>query len=116
VTFSAGILRRQLGEFQAVAGKPSRYVVAFSGGLDSTVLLHALVSLQAELGIPIVAVHVDHGLHEDSGAWNAHCEELAGKLGVEYRCRSVIVQQESGKGPEASARDARYTALHAELE
>lgn len=115
MTLSAGILRRQLRELEAVAGKPSRYVIAFSGGLDSTVLLHALVSLREQLGIPMVTIHVDHGLHEDSGAWSEHCNSVATELGVDYLCRSVTVQLESGKGPEASARDARYAALHAEL-
>lgn len=116
MTLSAGILLQQLGELEAVAGKPSRYVVAYSGGLDSTVLLHALLSLREELGIPIVAIHIDHGLHADSGSWSEHCRLIAEDLGVDYLCRSVTVQLESGKGPEASARDARYTALHAELE
>jgi tRNA(Ile)-lysidine synthase len=116
VTLSAGVLQRQLEAFEAVAGRPSRYVVAFSGGLDSSVLLHALVSLRGEPGIPIIAIHIDHGLQEDSGTWSSHCKETAEKLGVDYRCRSVMVQLESGKGPEASARDARYSALHAELE
>lgn len=115
MTISAGILRQQLRELEAVAGKPSRYVIAFSGGLDSTVLLHALVSLRDEPGIPIVAIHVDHGLHEDSGAWSEHCKSAAEKLGVDYLCLSVTVQLESGQGPEASAREARYAALHAEL-
>lgn len=115
MTLSAGTLRRKLGELEAVAGKPSRYVIAFSGGLDSTVLLHALASLQAEENVPLLAIHVDHGLQEDSGAWSEHCEAIAEKLGIDYLCRSVTVQLESGKGPEASARDARYTALHAEL-
>ena len=115
MTISAGILRQQLRELEAVAGKPSRYVIAFSGGLDSTVLLHALVSLRDEFGIPIVAIHVDHGLHEDSGAWSEHCKVVAEELGVDYLYRSVTVQLESGKGPEASAREARYAALHAEL-
>ena len=115
MTLSAGTLRRKLGELEAVAGKPSRYVIAFSGGLDSTVLLHALASLQAEQGVPLFAIHVDHGLQEDSGAWSEHCATIADELGIDFLCRSVTVQLESGKGPEASARDARYTALHAEL-
>lgn len=115
MTLSAGILLQQLGELEAVAGKPSRYVVAFSGGLDSTVLLHALLSSQKDHGIPIVAIHIDHGLHEDSGSWSEHCKLIAQELGVDYLCRSVVVQLESGKGPEASAREARYSALHAEL-
>lgn len=113
--FETGILRQQLLELEAVAGKPSRYLIAFSGGLDSTVLLHALVALREELGISLLAIHVDHGLQEDSGAWSEHCREVAQELGVDYRCRTVTVQLESGKGPEASARDARYAALHREL-
>lgn len=115
MTLSAAVLRQQLEELEAIAGKPSRYVVAFSGGLDSTVLLHALVSLCAESAVPILALHVDHGLHEDSAAWSKHCETIAEGLGVDYLCLSVSVQLESGKGPEASARDARYSAMHAEL-
>jgi len=115
VTLNTGILRQQLAELETVAGKPSRYVIAFSGGLDSTVLLHAFVSLREELEIPLLAIHVDHGLQEDSGAWSDHCREVAQELGVDYRCRAVTVQLESGKGPEASAREARYTALHGEL-
>lgn len=115
MTLSAGILLQQLRDLETVAGKPSRYVVAFSGGLDSTVLLHVLVSQREALGVPIVAIHIDHGLHEDSGAWSKHCELAAKDLGVDYLCRSVTVQLESGKGPEASAREARYAALQAEL-
>ena len=115
MTFSVETLRARFEELQTVAGTPSRLVLAFSGGLDSTVLLHALASLQAEHPVALRAVHVDHGLQEDSAAWSAHCREAARALGVDYLCRSVTVQLESGKGPEASARDARYGALHAEL-
>lgn len=116
MTFNSGSLLQRLGKLEAGAGKPARYVVAFSGGLDSTVLLHALVSLRAELDSPVVAIHVDHGLHGDSGSWNEHCRSVAEALDVDYLCRSVTVQLESGKGPEASAREARYAALHAQLE
>lgn len=115
MTLNTEILRQQLRELEAVAGKPSRYVVAFSGGLDSTVLLHALASLREVLEIPLLAIHVDHGLQEDSGAWSEHCRSTAEQLGIDYLCRAVTVQLESGKGPEASARDARYAALHDEL-
>ena len=114
MTFSSGQLREQLAALEERAARPARYVIAFSGGLDSTVLAHALV--QDDTRVPVVAVHIDHGLHEDSGAWGAHCAAFAESIGVEYRCREVTVQLESGKGPEASAREARYTALHGELQ
>ena len=112
---NAETLLLKLRELEAVAGRPSRYVVAFSGGLDSTVLLHALVPLREELRVPLLAIHVDHGLQQDSGAWSKHCRGVAERLGVDFLSRSVEVQLESGKGPEASARDARYNALHSEL-
>jgi tRNA(Ile)-lysidine synthase len=66
--------------------------------------------------VPIIAVHIDHGLHEDSASWSEHCNAFATSLGIEYRSRNVTVQLESGQGPEASAREARYTALHDEIE
>lgn len=114
MTFSAGQLRDQLAALEWRAAPPTRYVVAFSGGLDSTVLAHALVRIDA--GIPIVAVYVDHGLHEESVAWGTHCEAFANATGIDFLYRRVTVQLESGKGPEASAREARYTALHSELQ
>ena len=114
MTFASGHLREQLAELEKQASKPSRYVIAFSGGLDSTALAHALVASTTD--IPIVAIHIDHGLHDDSARWSEHCEAFARSLGIEYRSRVVTVQLESGKGPEASAREARYTALHAELQ
>jgi len=115
VTLETETLLRKLRDLEAIAGMPSRYVIAFSGGLDSTVLLHALASLRDKLGVSLHAIHVDHGLHSDSAAWSAHCRDYAERLGVDYQSLSVKVQLESGKGPEASARDARYNALHAEL-
>ncbi|MGI9237894.1 MAG: tRNA lysidine(34) synthetase TilS [Woeseiaceae bacterium] len=115
MTFNAETLLRKLRELDAVAGRPSRYIIAFSGGLDSTVLLHAVAALREVLGVRVLAIHVDHGLHEDSSAWSQQCREVADGLNVEFKSRSVQVQLESGKGPEASARDARYDALHSEL-
>jgi len=119
VTFSPAILASRFTELEDVAGKPARYVIAFSGGLDSTVLAHALAHLKHHdehfAGREILAVHIDHGLQPESAGWVEQCREMAAALQVEFRSLSVSVQLESGKGPEASARDARYSALHAEL-
>jgi tRNA(Ile)-lysidine synthase len=117
VTFSPAILAEQLVELECLADKPARYVVAFSGGLDSSVLLHALANLPIEgkKRVSVVALHVDHGLQPESLSWSEQCAAMAAELGIEFRSIKVNVQLESGKGPEASARDARYSALHAEL-
>jgi tRNA(Ile)-lysidine synthase len=82
-------------------------LVAFSGGLDSTVLLHALAHAQ----LPIRAVHVDHGLHAQSGAWVEHCQRVAESLGIELVTRRVTVDARAELGLEAAAREVRYDAL-----
>ncbi|MGB5629520.1 MAG: ATP-binding protein, partial [Woeseiaceae bacterium] len=110
MTFSPERLQAQLAELENQAARPARYVIAFSGGLDSTALAHALSCTGT--GVPILAIHIDHGLHDDSQRWSDHCRRFAAALGIEYRSRKVTVQLESGMGPEASAREARYTALH----
>lgn len=116
MTFSERLLEDKLSELEAVAGPPSRYVVAFSGGLDSTVLLRALQPVAQSSSMEVLAVHVDHGLQPESADWSRHCEATASELGIAFRSVEVTVQLESGQGPEASAREARYTALHGQLE
>ena len=111
MSFSCERLLEQMAAFEHHAGRPQRYVVAFSGGLDSSVLAHAL----AGQDMPVLAVHIDHGLQEEAAAWSRHCEDFAAALGIDYQSIAVKVQLESGKGPEGSARDARYAALHSVL-
>ena len=74
----------------------SRYVVAYSGGVDSHVLLH--LCLQARL--PLRAVHIHHGLQAEADVWGAHCENVCRQLGAA-----------PGESPEDAARNARYAAL-----
>lgn len=112
MSFTRGQLLERLAAFEYRAGRPSRYVVAFSGGLDSSVLVHALAGAADR---PVVAVHIDHGLQTRSEEWARHCKAFAESHGIGFSCRKVRVQLESGRGPEASARNARYAALHSEL-
>jgi tRNA(Ile)-lysidine synthase len=85
--------------------------VAFSGGLDSTVLLAALARLR--LKPPLRAAHIDHGLYADSSAWSAHCAAVAAELGASFACVRVSVDREARSGVEGAARAARYAALGA---
>jgi tRNA(Ile)-lysidine synthase len=90
--------------------------VAFSGGLDSTVLLHSFAQLAAEQGsYRVRAIHIDHGLHADSALWRDHCERQARALQVEFTAIRVNVIGIEEVGLEAAARDARYDAFVKEL-
>ena len=55
-------------------------VVGFSGGLDSSVLLHSL-SQKVEAH-RIMAIHINHGLSENADHWQAHAEDFCQSLGV----------------------------------
>ena len=84
---------------------PERWVVAYSGGLDSTVLLHALARLQ--LPVPVCALHINHRLAAASDQWQRHCADTCAGLNIEFFAETVAVA-DSGAGIEAAARHARY--------
>lgn len=90
--------------------RPARYVVALSGGLDSSVLLHALAATRTRHGRLLLAAHIDHGLSPDAPLWAEHCRRFAASLDVEFLAERVAVA-EGDSGPEAAAREARYAAL-----
>ncbi|WP_433739029.1 tRNA lysidine(34) synthetase TilS [Pseudomonas putida] len=84
--------------------------IAFSGGLDSTVLLHLLAHLAKNQSLPALsAIHVHHGLQVAADAWPEHCRAQCEALGVPLRVIRVRVQ--SGASLERAARDARYAAF-----
>ncbi len=92
---------------------PLTAVVGYSGGRDSTVLLHVMARLAAQRGSglhEVVAVHVHHGISRHADDWLFHCEREAAALGVRFVGRRVSVKR-AGRGLEAAARESRYEAL-----
>jgi tRNA(Ile)-lysidine synthase len=89
--------------------------VALSGGLDSTVLLHAMFLLARARDFSLRALHVDHGLQADSSDWAECCRRLCVKLGVPLTVLRLGLAPKPGESVEALARDARYAALAGEL-
>jgi len=91
--------------------------LAFSGGLDSQVLLHALAALRDRRGaaFALSAMHIDHGIHADSAAWAQHCRQVCNDYRVGFDTQRVVLASATGDGLEATARRARYAALKQRL-
>ncbi|MGM9480894.1 tRNA lysidine(34) synthetase TilS [Roseateles sp. NT4] len=84
--------------------------VAFSGGLDSTALLHA--TARAAEGTRVVALHVHHGLQPQANDWAAHCERVARECAAGFACTRLSGAPGRGDSIEAWAREGRHLALH----
>lgn len=85
-----------------------RLCVAYSGGPDSTAVLHALAQLPEARARGLRAMHVDHGLHAHSPRWAAHCRAFSAALGLTCEVHVANVARSGGIGLEAAARHARY--------
>lgn len=79
--------------------------VGFSGGLDSTVLLHLLASVPS-IAIKLHAVHINHGISPHANTWQRHCEQFCQQLRVSLHCHALSLASDSNL--EAQARDSRY--------
>lgn len=87
---------------------PLPLVVAYSGGADSTALLHACV--QRWPG-QVWALHVHHGLQAAADGFEAHCRAVCAQWGVPLAVVHVDARAKTGQSPEDAARQHRYAAL-----
>lgn len=95
-------------------GPKPRIAVAYSGGLDSTALAHALLKNRRQLG-SLRLLHVDHGLQAASAGWSRHCARMAKRWKLPFVSLRAKLQVKRGESIEAAARDARYELLGNEL-
>lgn len=105
-----GLVTKALGHLleshwvQTLASYDCIYV-GFSGGLDSTVLLHAL-ACEPQLLTKICAVHINHGLSPQAQVWQIHCQQLCERLAISYQARTISFNRQANI--EEAARHARY--------
>lgn len=86
--------------------------LAYSGGLDSQVLLHAIAQLRSQLPKPkLRAVHIHHGLHPQADYWAEHCQTMCQAVAIPCEIIHVQVRQAPRESLEANARTARYQAI-----
>lgn len=88
-------------------------VVAYSGGVDSHVLLHALHYLrqQAQLNFQLSAIHIHHGLSDNADQWQSHCQQVCKQLAIPFQTANVSLNLKPRQSLEAHAREMRYQKL-----
>ncbi|MDP4301618.1 tRNA lysidine(34) synthetase TilS [Leptothrix discophora] len=108
------VRRDDLAALPMLAGH-TRVAVAYSGGHDSTVLMHATCLWAAARGAQVHALHVQHGLSPHAAHWEAHCAAQVdgwtriARVSLHIRRLALVVPP--GASLEAHARAARYAAL-----
>ena len=91
---------------QSIDFKKKIYI-AFSGGIDSSVLVDILGKNASKLKLNITVIHVNHNISSNSLTWMKHCKEFCSKLGLNFISEEVNIIS-SGGGIESAARKARY--------
>ncbi|SRR5579883_8618 len=85
------------------------YWIAYSGGVDSHVLLNALSLLRKKYPLKLHAVYINHGWSLQAENWRLHCSEVCRALNIEFSAHSITVSEKNPEdSPEENARNARY--------
>lgn len=90
---------------------PAAIAIAYSGGLDSSVLLRVAKNYATKHGISLYAFHIHHGISPNADAWLDHCRAECAYSGINFDVRHVDVAKKDKSGTEEAARNKRYAAL-----
>lgn len=95
---------------------PRNFLIAYSGGLDSHVLLHLMAQIRLDHPkIRLTAIHVNHQLSPHADNWMKHCQKICHELNIPLLTKTIAVKKTPQKSLEAEARNLRYQAFSAEL-
>jgi len=94
----------------------ARIFIAYSGGVDSQVLLHVASRWALQKGVQLTALHLNHGLSPNAEEWQKFCEQQCEALGLVLLNKMVDLGGASASGLEQRAREARYTWFETLLE
>lgn len=89
----------------------SNVAVAYSGGLDSSVLLHLMNFFARQYQIQLYAFHINHGININANDWQSHCQKICQKFDIKFKIRNVLLAHHKKTNIEETARIARYHAL-----
>ncbi len=97
----------QLQDFFSKHNSLDKFYVAYSGGLDSTVLLHIMHAIK----LPVEAVHVNHHLQNDCNQWQQQCEKFCSDFSIPLKIQHAQITKQAQTSLEELARHARYALL-----
>ncbi len=106
----ARLVNHKTAQLEPLAPNPLRIAIAYSGGLDSSVLLH-LAQQVCPVGMQLFAFHVHHGISPHADAWLTHCAKTCEHLNIAFASRRIRLRYGQGEGIEQAAREQRYAAL-----
>ena len=89
--------------------KTKRFLVAFSGGCDSSVLLHSMNSLRESNKIEIRSVHINHHYTDSSDLYEKHCSLIAKKYNLEHTTKDIYLDSQTNI--EHELREKRYKSI-----
>lgn len=108
--------RQRLLQSMARLPQSRMYWVGFSGGADSSALLHALHKSRNELAAPIHAVHFHHGLNTSADAWQSHCQIFCQERDIPFTAQWLEIKRANRTSIEEESRNRRYQAIAAMLQ
>lgn len=105
------VIEDTLQDLLANTDPGKRINIAYSGGVDSTVLLHAVCQICDPEKHEVRAIHINHQIHSDAHQWEQHCLQQSQMLNVNYQSIEVDITPHRASGIEGAARQARYQAF-----
>lgn len=97
-----------LREFFLSRGFSNTYWIAYSGGLDSHVLLALCAEIRKTEPLKLRAIHINHNLSSNAQSWSEHCERICKQYKIDYVEHAVQIDLASGDSLEEEAREKRY--------
>ncbi|QCU90173.1 tRNA lysidine(34) synthetase TilS [Thiomicrorhabdus sediminis] len=109
-------LEHWLNSHKPLKGCQQPLYIAYSGGMDSSVLLHALhqlIYVQSDLSkqFSLTVLHINHNLQAEANDWQQFCQQQVRQLSVAFQTKKLQLDSFKRQGIEAVARKARYQAL-----
>ena len=109
--FARALETLQAHAAESAAGPHEAIAIAYSGGLDSSALLHLAHGYAQSGALKLYAFHIHHGLSPRADAWLLHCERTCEDLGIRFEARRVTLEKKDQTGTEEAGRKSRYLAL-----